>query len=95
MRFRGLLAGPRNALLLLLLLLGQTDARCCAALRTYSVSFKLLISLLHVFQTEHFQRTLAFRFLFYQLVNFSEAAWVDEAYDLQPLALVLTLHDLH
>lgn len=53
------------------------------------------MSFLHVFQTEHFHRTLAFGFLFYQLISFSEAAWVDEAYDLQPLALVLTLHDLH
>lgn len=53
------LAGHRNRLLL------GTDVRCMLQLRSWRVSFELLISFLHVLQTEHFQRTLAFGFLFY------------------------------
>lgn len=44
------------------------------------VSLQLLISFLHVFQAEHFQGTSALRLLFYQLIDFSEAARVNQTH---------------
>lgn len=49
----------------------------CGACRA---SLQLLISFLHVFQAEDFQRTSALRLLFYQLVDFPEAAWVNQTH---------------
>lgn len=42
--------------------------------------FKLFISFLHIFQTEHFQRSLPFGLRPDQLINLSEAARVNKAH---------------
>ena len=43
-------------------------------------SLKFLVSFFHVFQVEYFQGALAFCLLFYELIDFSEAAGVNETH---------------
>ena len=43
-------------------------------------SLEFLVSFFHVFQAEYFQGALAFCLLFYELIDFSEAAGVNETH---------------
>lgn len=68
---------------------GKRNALVLASWRHWRLSLEFLISFFDIFQVEHLQRTFAFRLLFYQLIDFSEAAGVDETH-LKHLPQLLT-----
>lgn len=58
----------------------QCSRRAFLLFRVFFLLFKLFISFLHIFQTEHFQRSLPFGLRPDQLINLSEAARVNKAH---------------
>ena len=59
---------------------GNENALVFDSWRDWWLSLQFLISFFHVFQIEYFQRAFAFCLLFYELIDFSEAAGVDETH---------------